>query len=146
MSIIILKNFIICTTAVIFYSLLMNSPKRSVIYSALIAGSGYVIFDIFRYIIGNEMLGYFAATLFIAVTGEVFARLKKMPSTIFIFPAIIPLVPGIGLYQTMLQLVQKEYTTALIKGVQTLFIAGAMAVAIALINVVARMVFPRKTK
>lgn len=140
----LLRDFIICTIAVMFYSILMNSPKRSIIYAALISGLGYVIFDISRYIANNEMLGYFIATLFIAVFGEVFARIKKMPSTIFIFPAIIPLVPGVGLYQTMLKLVQDEYEEALSKGVRTIFIAGTIAVAIAIINVLARYIIPRK--
>lgn len=140
----ILKDFITCTVAVIFYSILMSSPKSSIIYAALISGLGYIIFDLFRYIKESEILGYFIATLFIAILGEVFARIKKMPSTIFVFPAIIPLVPGIGLYQTMLKLVQNEYEAALTKGVQTIFIAGAMAVAIAIINVLARYIIPKR--
>lgn len=140
----ILKDFIACTIAVIFYALLMNSPRRSILYAAGISGLGYIIFDLMRLVITNEIAGYFTATLFIAIFGELLARLKKMPSTIFIFPAIIPLVPGVGLYQTMLKLVQNEYKEALTKGVQTLFIAGSIAVAIAIINILARFIIPRK--
>lgn len=140
----ILKDFIACTVAVIFYALLMNSPRRSILYAAGISGLGYIIFDVMRIFIAHEIAGYFTATLFIAIFGEILARVKKMPSTIFIFPAIIPLVPGVGLYQTMLNLVRNEYEEAFTKGVQTLFIAGSIAVAIAIINVLARFIIPRK--
>ena len=56
----------------------------------------------------NTTLGYFAGTTFVAMIGEIFARKFKMPATTFIFPAVIPMVPGFGLYQTMLALVQNE--------------------------------------
>jgi len=135
-----IKDFIICTAAVVFYALLMNAPKKSIIYTAIISGTGYVIYDLCN----KEIIGYFIATLFIAICGEILARIKKTPSTIFVFPAIIPLVPGIGLYQTMLKLVQNDYAAALAMGVQTVFIAGAMAVAVAIINVLARFIIPHK--
>ena len=144
MIFLIIKDFLSCTAAVIFYSLLMNSPKQLIKYTAVISGLGYVIYNIFRYFADSEILGCFAATLFIAISGEILARIKKTPSTIFVFPAIIPLVPGIGLYQTMLKLVQNDYGAALTKGVQTVFIAGAMAVAVAIINVLARFIIPRR--
>ena len=146
MILLIIKDFLSCTAAVIFYSLLMNSPKQLIKFTAVISGLGYIIYDIFRYFVESEILGYFIATLFIAIIGEVMARIKKMPSTIFVFPAIIPLVPGIGLYQTMLKLVQNDFSAALTQGVQTVFIAGAIAVAVAIINVLARFVIPRRTQ
>ena len=144
MILLILKDFLLCSAAVVFYSILMNLPKKLIVYAAVISGIGYVIYDLFYHLAENEISGYFTATLIIAIFGEIMARIKKTPSTLFVFPAIIPLVPGIGLYQTMLHLVRNEYETALSQGVQTVFIAGAMAVSIAIINVLARFIFPRK--
>ncbi|MDK2810897.1 MAG: hypothetical protein PWR27_1606, partial [Petroclostridium sp.] len=63
---------------------------------------------------------------------EFFARQFKMPVTIFLTSGIIPLVPGAGLYYTMLELVQNNYAAAISKGVETIFIAGSIAVAIAI--------------
>ena len=139
-----IKDFIVCSIAVLFYSLLMNSPRKSIPFAAILAGIGYVVTDLICLLTGNEVLGFFGGTLIIAVTGEILARILKMPSIIFIFPAIIPLVPGVGLYRTMLLLVQKNYSDAVITGAQTVFIAGAMSVAIALVNIVARYFIPKK--
>jgi Uncharacterized conserved protein len=146
MILILLKDFFICIAAVVFYSMLMNLPKNLIVYASVISGIGYVIYDLLKHFAENEIFGYFIATLVIAVFGEAMARIKKTPSTLFVFPAIIPLVPGIGLYQTMLHLVRNEYEAAVSQGVQTVFIAGAMAVSIAIINVLARFIFPRKHK
>jgi len=142
----IVKDFIVCSVAVLFYSLLMNSPRKSILFAAIISGIGYITNDLIFLLIGNEVLGFFGGTLIIAIMGEIFARIMKMPSIIFIFPAVIPLVPGIGLYRTMLLLVQKNYGDAVTMGAQTLFIAGAMSVAIALVNIVARYFIPGSKK
>lgn len=143
----LLNDFVVCVIAVVLYSLLMSSPKKSILPSALVAAAGYIIYDIIylrHQDEGHELLAYFMGTLFIAIFGEILARTMKMPSTIFVFPAIVPLVPGIGLYRTMLMLVQNEYDSAIRMGVQTLLLAGSMAVAIALVNIIARYFMPKR--
>lgn len=60
---------------------------------------------------------------------------QKAPANIFSLIGIVPLVPGGGLYQTMLALVMDDYSAALSTGVQTMLIAGAIALAIAVVAV-----------
>ncbi|HEX3025801.1 MAG TPA: threonine/serine exporter family protein [Clostridia bacterium] len=64
-----------------------------------------------------------------AVLSEILARVMKMPATIFMIPAIIPLVPGVGLYQTMMFLVQQQDNQAAKTGTTTLLSIVAMAMA-----------------
>lgn len=144
MAMLLIRNFLICVFATAFYSLLMVAPRRSILPAALIAAAGYTVYEVIFTGFGYELAGYFAGTLVIAVAGELLARRMKTPSLIFVFPAIIPLVPGIGIYSTMLLLVQEDFSGAVRKGVGTVFIAGAMAVAIALTNMFARSFFTRK--
>ena len=77
--------------------------------------------------------------------GEIFARKFKMPATIFIFPSVIPMVPGFGLYQTMLALVQNNIPQALETGVNTILNIAAMAIAMALVSVMAIKMKSAKT-
>jgi uncharacterized membrane protein YjjB (DUF3815 family) len=65
-------------------------------------------------------------------TGEIAARLMKMPATTFITTSVIVLVPGFGLYKTMLYLVQGAYSQAGSEGTITILAIGSMALAIAL--------------
>ena len=64
----------------------------------------------------------------------------RVPVLIIAVPGIIPLVPGVGAYSTMLALVKGDYIGTLTIGTETLFAAGAIAVGIALATVPLRWV------
>lgn len=70
------------------------------------------------------------AAFLVGVFGEILAIKLKKPATVFITPGIVSLVPGAGMYYTMLYLVQNDYSQAAIKGTETLFLAAAIAVGI----------------
>ena len=125
------KALVFCSLASFFFGMLLSAPKKSLIPSAVIAALGYYVFYIFSYFGLSIMLGGFLGTMLIAISGEIFARIFKMPATVFVFPAVIPLVPGIWLYETMLFLVQGDYAGFATKGTDTVFFAGVMAGAIA---------------
>jgi uncharacterized membrane protein YjjB (DUF3815 family) len=134
-EVIMLFDLIYCFIATYFFALIMNAPKKSLIYSSLIAAIGYSVYSLcVRF--NHDLLGFFFGTLVIAFFGEICARKIKMPATIFIFPAIVPIVPGFGLYQMMLEFVQNDVYEALLVGIKTLSNIGAMAVAIAFVSLI----------
>jgi len=132
----LLLNMIYCFIATCFFALIMNSPTKVIPISSFIAAIGYMIYYLCVNI-NQIMIGFFLGTLVIAISGEICARLFKMPATIFIFPAVVPIVPGLGLYQTMLSFVQDDLSSALEIGVGTILNIGAMAIAMALMSLVA---------
>ncbi|MDD4779369.1 MAG: threonine/serine exporter family protein [Tissierellia bacterium] len=140
----LILNMIYCFMATWFFALLMNSPKKVLFHSSLIAAIGYTSYLICINF-GQVRLGFFFGTLIIVFLGELLARLIKMPATIFIFPAVIPMVPGLGLYQTMLAFVQENIFGALKIGVDTIVNIGAMAIAMTLMGLIASKI-PIKTK
>ena len=134
----IVYELLICTAATVFFSLLMSAPPKTVPVSSLIGGISYILYRLIVIRGESEFLGYFAATLLVAIASEILARLFKMPAAIFIFPSVIPLVTGTGLYQAMLALVEEDYDSFGEVATQTLFAFCAITVAIALTGVVAR--------
>ena len=52
-------------------------------------------------ITGQIFISGFVASAFAAVYSEVLAFLKKAPTTLFVIPAVVPLIPGSTLYYTM---------------------------------------------
>ncbi|MDI6604803.1 MAG: threonine/serine exporter family protein [Thermoanaerobacteraceae bacterium] len=109
------------------FAILFNLPKDSIIISGLsgaICWAGYIIM---MYIYPSSIAATFIAAVFIGITGEIFARKKKNPSTIFIIPGIIPLVPGVYSYKTILAIIQGNYTQAFELCLQTIGIALAIA-------------------
>lgn len=129
-------NMIYCFTATWFFALIMNSPKKVLFHSSFIASVGYMVYFLCINS-GKVKLGFFLGTLIIVFLGEILARLIKMPATIFIFPALIPIVPGLGLYQTMLAFVQDNIFDALKIGVNTILNIGSMAIAMTLMSLIA---------
>ena len=115
-----------CLVASACFSVLMHQPRSTVAVSALIATAGYGVF----LLLGKTTMGYFCATLLIGVCCEACARLMKRAATLFVTAAIIPMVPGVGLYNTMRYVVEGDYHEAVNVGAAT--ILGICAIALAI--------------
>ncbi|HHZ01544.1 MAG TPA: threonine/serine exporter [Tissierellia bacterium] len=141
----IILDLFYCFIATLFFALIMNAPKKTILHSSLFAAVGYLIYINLSDFV-SPTLGFFSGTAFIAMMGEISARKFKMPATIFIFPAVIPIVPGFGLYETMLAIVQNNIFLALEIGTNTILNIAAMAMAMALVSILAGKIKYRKTK
>lgn len=140
-----LRDFVACFGASVFYCIIMSLPKKAIWISSFSSAMTYIVYRLTFLSVDSEYIGYLAASFFAALSAEVLARVCKMPATIFIFPAVIPLVPGIGLYRTMLCLVRSDMSGFASEGTKTLFISGIIAVTVAVVNAFFRSVLKRKT-
>ncbi len=125
--------------AVAPYSVMMQAPKKAIPAAALLGGAVYTVYAVLA-AAGSPYLGYFLSTLLAALASEVLARVLKMPTSVFLFPGIIILVPGMGLYETMLHVVLGNSTMALQLGSTVLICAGLMALSMAVTGVIARSI------
>ncbi len=122
-----IKEFIIATFCVIGFSFIFNLPRRVLIHAGIAGAFGWVAYsyciNTFNSTIGVALIG----ALIVGVLGEILARIMKMPATTFIIPGIIPLVPGYGLYYSMLKIIEANYQEALNVGFESLLIALGIA-------------------
>ena len=79
------------------------------------------------------------ATMAAAIFCESIARIMKIPVTLFMIIAILPLVPGSGIYYTMLACTKSDWAEFSSKGLETIGVAGAIAVGMLLISSIFRM-------
>ncbi|MBR0226962.1 MAG: threonine/serine exporter family protein [Clostridia bacterium] len=129
-----------CAVAAASFSVLLHQPWRTVPVSTLIATAGYALF----LLMGKTTLAYFGATLVIGICCEICARVMKRTATLFVTAAIIPLVPGIGLYNTMLYMVEGNYGKAVQTGAATVLALCGIALAITMSSVLVGAFHPRK--
>ena len=123
------ESFLYSFLATIAFAVLFQAPKRTLIISGVIGAIGWVVFVYLRqYLEYNSFHANFLATVALALISELSARMFKQPATVFLIPGIIPLVPGLGMYQGMKQIIEKSYDN----GVTTLLTAGTDSAAIAL--------------
>lgn len=108
---------------------LLNSPKKVIVPSSLTGLLGYLVFALCFKAAGlGEIFGYFLGTVVVAFICEIAARVMRMPATIFLLPALVPLVPGYQFYCAMLGLVQNDGAYAAAYGMEAVQIVAAIAV------------------
>lgn len=92
----------------ISFGALMNAPKKSLPVGGAIGMLGYLIYWGFLRLGTADALSMFLGAFIAAAVAQIAARKLRMISTIFITMAIIPLVPGMGLYRAMSALGQGQ--------------------------------------
>ena len=131
-------HFLYSTIATIGFSVFLNAPKSALIPAGLTGGIGWSVYYCLINATNNDILANFLAAALVALISEVLARKLKYPAILFVIPGIIPLVPGLGMYNTMLYLVQSNYELAIAKGANVLFVGGAISLGVLVITSLAR--------
>ena len=131
--------------AVVAASITFGVSKKFLMYSGLAGAVSWLVYLLLLKNNANELIAVFAATLVSALLSHIFARALKAPVTIFQIPAILPTVPGVGMYRTVYYMIMgdKEMTGYYFS--KTLQIAGMIAIGIFIMDTVFRT-FMRKEK
>lgn len=128
-------NSIYALLATLGFGVLFNIRGKNLISACFGGGIGWLFFLIFQEKLKlSPIFSLFAASIIIGIYSEIMARILKSPVTTFAVCAMIPLVPGNGMYYTMYESVNGSVDKALSTGIQTLGSAGAIAVGIVLVS------------
>lgn len=95
---------------------------------------------------GHEYLAYFCATLVASLYSEIMARVRKFPATAYLVISAFPLLPGAGIFYTMRCAVSGDMQGVISQGVNTLAIAGIMAVGILITSTLFRILSQRQAQ
>jgi len=87
----------------------------------------------------SEISAYFWAALTASVYSEIMARIRKYPAISYLVVSVFPLIPGAGVYYTMNHAVRGQMSLFASRGMNTIAVAGIMAVGILLGSTVFRM-------
>jgi len=109
----------------------------------LIAGGGGALGWLVYLLAGSTIFAAFLAAAAIGVFAEVMSRVRRCPVTGYVLVALLPLVPGGGIYYAMRYCVAGETDQFLNTLLHTFGMAAALAVGAMLASSVFRAVFPR---
>ncbi|SHJ87253.1 threonine/serine exporter family protein [Tepidibacter formicigenes] len=137
-------HFVYSFIATIGFSILFNVPKKALFYASITGSIGWTLYTYMNYITTSPPLANFIAATIVGVLGEIFARIDKKPVTVFVIPGIVPLVPGYGMYLTMINIINNDFYKAAKIGSDTIFVAGAIAMGIILVSSIAKVIKKRK--
>lgn len=129
--------------AIIGFAVLVETPRKYVLQAGIAGacGGGVYFFSVQRGL--DVVTASFLSALVISLLAHIFARVFKAPVTVFLIAGILPTVPGAGMYRTVYYIISNDRTHAAYYLVQTLEIAGVIALAIFIVDAVFRF-FPRK--
>lgn len=125
-----LQQILASILVTIGFGIVFNVKGKNLIYSSIGGGISWFIYLKCGEFNLPDGPRFFIATLILALYSEIIAKKLKIPATIVLIPALIPLAPGGGIYYTMYNLIEKNYPLALEKGINTFIIAGAMALGV----------------
>jgi uncharacterized membrane protein YjjP (DUF1212 family) len=109
-------------------------PRYAILTAGLTGGCGWLIYLTIDRWSSAALIATFMAAFAVGGLGWALAHWQHSPTTLYILPGIFPLLPGLTIYQGMLQLAQNQNTEGTLLLVQALFSGGALAAGVALSN------------
>lgn len=116
------------------FGFLFNVRGKLLIIAPIGAVISWGVYLLFDGVVTSPIICSLIATMACALFCEIIARVMKTPVTVFMIISILPLVPGSGIYYTMVACIGADYNEFLIKGIQTIGIAGAIAVGMIVVS------------
>lgn len=117
----------------------LQHPRRRKAVCGFGGGLGWLVY----LLAGSSIVAAFLAAVAIGVFSEIMARLRRCPVTGYLLVALLPLVPGGGIYYAMSYCVAGDTDRFLAELLHTFGMAAALAVGAMLASSVFRTVFPR---
>ncbi len=130
-----------CAVGSFFFCGIFNGRGSKLFYGALGGVIGWATYLLVGGKYPEDLISYLVASIAITLYSEIFARLKKAPTTVFLVPALIPLVPGGHLFYTMQHFINKEYDLFAQRGIYTISVAGVLALGIMFATTVTKPIF-----
>lgn len=133
--------------AITAFSLLIETPRKYVYLSGCVGAVGGLVYALCTDLLhtGTVSASFWSAFA-IALMSHTFARLFKAPVTLFLIAGILPTVPGAGMYRIVYYIILGEMDKAGYYLIQTLEIAGVIALAIFLMDSLFRVFLQRGRK
>ena len=83
------------------YSILFNIRRDKLVYATFGGAVTWLVYILVSQAVPDIFLSNMLAAAFATLYAEILARIKKAPTTVFLIPSIMPMIPGGGLFYTM---------------------------------------------
>lgn len=139
----VLVDGLLAAIAAIGFAVISNPPRKAILVSAVLAALGH---SLRFFLIKSDLdisLATFVAATFIGLLSMLFARIIHCPAEVFSFPSLLPMIPGMFAYRTILSVIRFMQSSDVItsqhfmmdffhNGMTTLFILLALVVGVSL--------------
>lgn len=141
-----LVQLITSTLGALIFSVIFNVQGKAVIYTTLGGFLGWCSFLLLKTAGLTPVAAYLVVSIIVTTYAEISARIHKAPATVFLVSAIIPLVPGSRLYNTMVCAVHQDWDGFVERGLEALLLAIALAGGIIIVSTIVHAMHAAKNK
>ena len=127
------------------FAMLVHVPRKSWLVSGIIAGLSYLIYWLLVQAGLSDPMSIFVGSMFGSVTGQLCARKMRIIGTVFLMSAIVPVVPGLGLYRMMGYLGQGRTSDGANLGIQAMITIAMIVLGMSVGSYLDRLISRRKT-
>lgn len=128
------------------FGVLFNVRGNSLLLAGLTGGVGGLMYQFSLYCGISDTIANFIAAATLSVCGEIFARKMKTTVSTFTAVALIPLVPGGGAFEMMVEFSRGNTLGGLMKAVHVLSVSGMLCLGILTVSTLTRFFFYSKRK
>ena len=120
-------------SAVLVFTMILEIPKKYMLYASASGAVGWWAYLMVQNSGHSSMLAAFLSTLVVAFLSHILARVKKAPVTVF-------LITGAAIYRSVYYFLQNDSALATKNLLETIQIAGAIAMGIFTMDSLFRLV------
>ena len=122
------------------FNILFHIRGRKLVLATLGGVISWTVYLAFAPILPDEAARYLLSAVVITVYAEVMARMEKTPTTTFLVPSAVPLIPGSSLYYTMNYALNQQWDDFGRRAIYTLELAVSLALGIIAVTILSRLI------
>lgn len=136
----LLTQFLLALFATAGFAIIFRVPLRHIPACVIVGALGWITYLISVFYMDSPVMGCFFGACMVGLCSAIAARIFKEAMTIFIIPGILCLVPGAKIFYTMEALMRNNLEEMAQVGIQTLMMAGAIAMGLLVMGAVISVV------
>ncbi len=130
--------------AIFTFAILIETPKKYLWCAGVVGAVGWLSYLVSGAYVTSEVVAIFISAITISLVSHIFARMFKVPVTVFLIPGILPTVPGAGMYRIVYYILEGNKAMTSHYLITTLETAGAIAIAIFMVDSIFRLFLREK--
>ena len=124
----IIFQFVMAFLACIAFSIIFNAPKKELPFCGISGSVSWGTYFIINQLFLQPVTATFFAALVVTVLCRFLSSIRLAPSTMYHIAGILPLVPGMNIYNAMSGILSNDLLYCFGQGVMALKLAAVIAI------------------
>lgn len=123
------------------FSIISNAPKKELVFCGLSGSVSWAVYSLVNAFFHEPVFATFLATAVVTALARFLSYARRAPSTMYHIVGILPLVPGMALYNTTQGILNNNMFETYMQGVLALKLAGVIGIGSVLVLALPYSVF-----